>query len=185
EIAESDIELIEDEFAIDSQEEIFYVNFDGRRRPARWNNSRGRSFGRNRSYRSYNPSYSSNTRFQRPKRSIYPNTRDPVERRWGSDDVCPECVMPGHKKEDCHTVKKKLAYAEWLRDHPKASTNDKMEFAQRRRIEFKDWTPRPAPVKEETRSIMAVSAAEITDAAEAEDSVVQNNAYTYQYPRHL
>ncbi|MCP4991606.1 MAG: hypothetical protein GY928_37775 [Colwellia sp.] len=98
EIAESDIELIEDEFAIDSQEEIFYVNFDGRRRPARWNNSRGRSFGRNRNYRSYNPNYPSNTRFQRPKRSIYPNTRDSVERRWGSDDVCPECVMPGHKR---------------------------------------------------------------------------------------
>ncbi|MCP4478775.1 MAG: hypothetical protein GY818_11855, partial [Planctomycetaceae bacterium] len=74
--AESDIELIDDEFAIDSQEEIFYVNFDGRRRPARWNNNRGRGFGRNRNYRNYNPNYPSNTRFQRPKRSIYPNTRD-------------------------------------------------------------------------------------------------------------
>ncbi len=179
---EPEIEFLdEDDLQYIPDQEILWIRHNGQRRPARYRNNRSfrNNRGQNRHYGSYDRNYTN-------------SSNNSTSSRVFSNEICPECVTRGHNRSTCYSLKKRMAYAEWLKVNKNATQDQKMDFVNKPRVSFKGWTPsvQPTPTTEPPRSIMMISDEKEPDQSTTQTDLTENSeppaqTYQYQHPRHL
>ncbi|MCP5016750.1 MAG: hypothetical protein GY938_16010, partial [Ketobacter sp.] len=164
---EPEIEFLdEDDLQYIPDQEILWIRHNGQRRPARYRNNRSfrKNRGQNRHYGSYDRNYTN-------------SSNNSTSSRVFSNEICPECVTRGHNRSTCYSLKKRMAYAEWLKANKNATQDQKMDFVNKPRVSFKGWTPsvQPTPTTEPPRSIMMISDEKEPDQSTTQTDLTENS----------